>query len=290
MMRRTLVILYLGLFALACGSEEPTPTPTPAPPVAPCPSGRGPTMVRIPLSEGRSACVDTTEVTRAQYAAFLADGAAHGAGTRLAQCGDAPYRDEPDASCLAEPKVCKGNCDAHPQVCVSHCSAQGFCAWAGKKVCGTLKGVPADVKTLNDARVTPWLAACGGGADELGEVRKPFPYGSALDSTKCNTEGQAGSGCAAAPNSCGTVPAGSLPGCQGEGVYAGIFDMSGNVQEWVGLTDQSASSPIPSAPFRGGSFERHNFSEFGDYTCDASGGSSTINLGAPYIGFRCCAD
>src|SRR5690349_9742791 len=35
-----------------------------------CPSGRGPSMVRIDLA-GVSFCIDSTEVTRDQYTAFL---------------------------------------------------------------------------------------------------------------------------------------------------------------------------------------------------------------------------
>lgn len=135
---RSLIVLSVSLVVVACGGEDPPAGPAETPP-APCPSGRGPAMVRIPMSEGRSACIDATEVTREQYAAFLADSNAHGAGSRLESCGIAPYKDEPDAACLAEPVVCKGDCARHPQVCVSHCNAQAFCKWAGKRLgCGSI--------------------------------------------------------------------------------------------------------------------------------------------------------
>jgi formylglycine-generating enzyme required for sulfatase activity len=247
-------------------------------------------MVRISLAEGRTACIDSTEVTREQYATFLADTNAHGAGTRLESCGKPPFRDDPDVTCEKEPGVCKGDCSRHPQVCVSHCNAQAFCAWAGKKICGTVTGVPATAKSLGDARVAIWLAACGGGSDADGWPAKAFPYGDTLDSSKCNTEGRAGSGCKASPATCGTVPTGSLPSCRGDGAFAGIFDMSGNAQEWIGLTDENARAPIPQANYRGGAFAKSFFDPSSDFACATSGGSTSIDLALPSVGIRCCAD
>lgn len=287
---RPFIVLSVGLVVVACGGEDPPAGPAETPP-APCPSGRGPAMVRIPMSEGRSACIDSTEVTREQYAAFLADSNAHGAGSRLESCGIAPYKDEPDAACLAEPVVCKGDCARHPQVCVSHCNAQAFCKWAGKSLCATLPGVPPTVKTMVDARVMPWLSACGGGSEATGAVVRDYPYGDTFDATKCNTDSRPGTGCKVSPSTCGTVPVGSLPGCRGDGVYAGIFDLSGNVQEWMGLTEENARAVVPGAESVGGSFQKAVFDASRDFSCLGAGGrGGTMQLTRADVGFRCCAE
>ncbi len=247
-------------------------------------------MVRVPLANNRSVCIDTTEVTRAQYAAFVSDSNGHDQGTRLDACGKAPFRDDPDAACSQQAVVCKGDCAAHPQVCVTHCNAQAFCAWAGKRLCSTVKGVTPDAIALGDARVAEWIAACGNGAGTEGDPRTIFPYGSSLDSAKCNTDGHTPTGCAVSPGSCGTLPTGSLQGCRGEGASDKVFDMSGNVHEWMGLTDESAKSPVPRAQFRGGSFSKSLFDPSGDFACVTSGGSAAIDLPVADIGIRCCAD
>lgn len=286
---RPFIVLSVGLVVVACGGEDPPAGPAETPP-APCPSGRGPAMVRIPMSEGRSACIDSTEVTREQYAAFLADSNAHGAGSRLESCGIAPYKDEPDAACLAEPVVCKGDCARHPQVCVSHCNAQAFCKWAGKRLCGTLAGVRATATAMIDARVATWVSACGGGSTATGALNNDYAYGADFDGNKCNTEGRAGTGCKVAPSTCGTVPVGSLPECRGAGVYSQIFDLSGNVHEWIGLTDEAAAALNPQASYLGGSFGRAIFSGSRDFSCLGTNGSTTVSIPFSNVGFRCCAD
>lgn len=279
------------VIALGCGSEAPpTESPDAAAPPAPCPAGRGPSMVRIPMAEGRTACIDSTEVTRDQYAAFLGDSSAHGAGSRVDGCGTAPYRDDPDPSCVTDPVVCKNDCGRHPQVCVTHCNAQAFCKWAGKKLCGILGGGPTTAESLGDARVSSWVSACGGGSHATGAPAREYAYGRDFDATKCNTETRPGSGCKASPTSCGTVPVGSLEGCQGAGPYAGIFDMSGNVHEWIALTDANATAINPQSDYVGGSFEKAVFDPRRDYSCLGGGGSASAVLALANVGFRCCAD
>jgi formylglycine-generating enzyme required for sulfatase activity len=246
-------------------------------------------MVRIPMSEGRTACIDTTEVTREQYAAFLADTNAHGAGSRLPNCGAAPYQDEPEAACSKEPTVCKGDCARHPQVCVTHCNAQAFCSWAGKKLCGTVGDVVPTLPALEDPRVSVWAAACGAGSTDLGRARRGYPYGDEFEPTACNTEGRAGSGCAASPSSCGTVPVGSIERCRGPEPFA-VYDMSGNAREWIALSESESTRAKPYAVHMGGSFDRFDFDPPQDFGCSASRKQEAFGVALPTIGFRCCAD
>ncbi|HEY3321607.1 MAG TPA: protein kinase [Planctomycetota bacterium] len=74
-----------------------------------------------------------------------------------------------------------------------------------------------------------WKTACKGA-----EKTNPWPYGPKADSNKCNTDGNA------------VMAAGSKPDCRSS---IGVYDMSGNVAEWV-----SADGNDTNAPTRGGSF------------------------------------
>ena len=65
-----------------------------------------------------------------------------------------------------------------------------------------------------------WRLACAGPTDD------PFPYGGTYDDDACNACDPS-FGCPIGD----VAPVGSLASC--EGGYSGIFDMSGNVSEWV---------------------------------------------------------
>jgi len=92
-----------------------------------CPGNGGPSMVMLP----QGYCIDSTEVTRDQYAAWLATTPTLPASTD-ANCGwksTASYN--ADATCMANNPtyVCQGTaCGNHPQVCVDWCDAYAYCA------------------------------------------------------------------------------------------------------------------------------------------------------------------
>ncbi len=109
---------------------------------APCPPGM--------VSTG-SYCIDQYEVTRADYAAFLATNPPPPASCSL----------DPDPDCMKLPEVCQSNCDQHPQVCVAGCVAFWFCSALGKQNCS--------VKQLANA--------CGSTS---------YPYGAVYDPSACN--------------------------------------------------------------------------------------------------------
>lgn len=89
-----------------------------------------------------------------------------------------------------------------------------------------------------------WTRACGG----------RFPYGRDYDSDRCNTESGAAS------------PAGSRKGCRSRW---GVYDMSGNVAEWVA---------------GGAAMGGHASSDAGHASCLSRSGSSKMT------GFRCCSE
>ena len=136
-------------------------------------------------------------------------------------------------------------CDyAHtmPWTSVSYEDAKNACLDAGKRLC----------------TVEEWMAACGAGA---------YPYGDAYQAATCND----------AENDEGAALAtGSMSACHGT---SGIFDMSGNVQEWV-----------EGGYLMGGSYI-YGKDKREDLRCNAA---LEVNVNTftptPSVGFRCCSD
>lgn len=224
----------------------------------PCPVGRGPAMVVVADMDG-SFCVDSTETSDRQFNAFLAE----------------PKANLPPAPAACSSKLAFGGItradDDLPVVNVDWCDAWMFCAWAGKRLCGSRNGMLInDFTPANDPKISEWFAACSRSG-----TRK-YPYGAAFMSAACN-------GCART-GSCdgGASPAvsvGSLPGC--EGGYGGIFDMSGNVAEWEDNCDGETCPPRGGG--RSGAFDAP--------ACDiqAMPPVSTRSGSADVVGIRCCA-
>jgi formylglycine-generating enzyme len=279
-----LLALPFALLALGCSSETPAPNADAggsdagaeaAALAKPCPSGKGPTMVRVP-ARGTSQCIDSTEVTRVQYAAFLADVKAGVTLTRDALCTSNASVDI-DSDCMNERLYCKSNCDQHPQVCVSWCAAHAYCAWAGKKLCGSLDGSVLFGPTP-DLKKSAWMNICGSGTRDDGEPELKYSYGEDYQADACNT------GSCDTKGDCGTAPVGSFPKCQGQGPFAGVFDMVGNVSEWV---DERGNGSATSVGYRGSDFDRDAV------ISGCNGVTSTADLptlASPYTGIRCCAD
>ena len=157
---------------------------------------------------GATFCIDTTEISRAQYAAFLATTPTTSA--QAAECAwnttFVPNADWPDAGAVANPEL--------PVTSVDWCDAVAYCSAFGKRLCGGVGGGPSEFeREAGAARSGEWYVACSHNGDQL------FPYGTTQDPTACNG---ADGGSA--------KPVGSVARCQGG--YPGLFDMTGNVQEW----------------------------------------------------------
>ena len=117
--------------------------------------------------------------------------------------------------------------------------------------------------------MSEWYNACSAAGTTA------YPYGPTYVAGTCNVGGTT------------LVAAGSLPNCRGTGApFDELFDMSGNVREWVdsctgtfGATDSCAR--------RGGGIDAE--SGFERSSCDETH-SSPRNTTSTGIGFRCCAD
>jgi formylglycine-generating enzyme required for sulfatase activity len=140
--------------------------------------------------------IDRTEVTNAQFAAFLND---EGNQTE----GGATWLDTEDENCLMEQSggefQPKGDYADHPVILVSWYGAAAYCEWAGARL-------PTEAE---------WEYAARGPEGHL------YPWGD--DDPTCDLAQY--SDCSGR-----TVPVGGLP----DGAsWCGALDMAGNVWEWV---------------------------------------------------------
>lgn len=207
-----------------------------------------------------SFCIDSTEVTRAAYEAWLASFPVP-SNTSPECVGNATFAPEP--SCVSAPTVCHGvGCGSHPQVCVDWCDAKAFCEAAGKRLCGGVGGAALNAAHLADPHVDEWHGGCTTAGGSV------YPYGTFYQPTWCNGE-NALKGT--------TAPSASMALCTTP-MKSGIFDMSGNAAEWEDYTEFHAS-----ASTRGGSFASNKSS----LACSQHT-MLPIATHSPEIGFRCC--
>jgi len=106
-----------------------------------------------------------------------------------------------------------------------------------------------------------------------------YPYGDTYKATACNT---------GAPTESAQYIANvrSYPMC--EGGYAGLYDMSGNVEEWVDACDKNTGSG-DSCASAGASAYLGGLTA-AEITCADSFYNTPRNTRYVMLGFRCCAD
>lgn len=217
-----------------------------------CPGSGGPSMVSIGY-----VCVDSTEVTRADYSAWLATKPS--TAKQVSGCeGNSSF--DPDPTCMSQPDVCASNCDSHPQTCVNWCDASAYCASVGKQLCATF------------ANSGSWQPQ---NPNELGQAcqdntTEQYPYGQSPLPSACDGS-DLGTGT--------TVPVGSLTKCARTYSDGTIYDLVGNVWEWEGTCDTSGCIA------RGGSYKETSKAN----TCSAQSSPYPRDYVASDLGFRCCA-
>jgi sulfatase modifying factor 1 len=228
----------------------------------PCPEFGDMKMVRV-FGVQHSFCIDSTEVTQAQYQQFLDDA--------------------PDLSTLWVSKACKNanitdvkpitfppapGTGSFPVGGVSYCDAEAFCSYAGKFVCGNLvDGGPLAPMDLNNPQRDMWARACAG------EKHRVYPYGDTYQASYCNGESQ---------HNNTTTEVSTLTMCVS--LDGAIYDLSGNVWEWINSCN--ADSNLADYCYaRGGA---HNGGE-PELTCAFSGFQAPRQQAQENLGIRCCA-
>ncbi len=239
---------------------------------AACDPGKGGPMRQIPTPDGGMMCIDETEVTVGQYQAFLASG----------QMVSLAKTDPAFARCAAkttyapscETDTCHGAACDLPQDCVDQCDAKLYCVWAGKRLCGAIGASPLALADVDDPTKNQWMNACTAGG-------QTWPYGNTYDSQACNTSDEM-------PEACGgPAITSSYPKCQApNGPYDQIFDLSGNLSEWVDASQEGADWPEQRCVIMGGSYVHY----LGDVSCSGATLQWPCNSENPEFGFRCCSN
>jgi formylglycine-generating enzyme required for sulfatase activity len=184
-------------------------------------------MVRVEHG-AQSFYIDATEVTNEAYLAWLMKSPSptssdpHCGWNTSVHPGTLDGCPQPsDPQCDAMVSGFESYALLHPKepvACVDFCDATAYCEGQGKHICGGPKGAFIEIQTepgpfVSDA--SQWYFACSGGQGNK------YPYGPTLQMGLCN-DGFANRGM--------VVDVGETT-CQGG--FPGIFDMSGNVDEWV---------------------------------------------------------
>jgi hypothetical protein len=182
-----------------------------------CPPGKGGPR----LKPAGKFCIDESEVTNGHYRVFL-DKVVRSELTLPPECAA-----KTDFIPVSSPEVMWSNQRPadFPVVNIDWCDAYAFCAWAGKRLCGKIDGGVLTMNLSGNASVSQWASACSRDGTRL------YPYGAAGDGM-CNTRKPR------MPIAFGAVK--SYPRC--EGGYPGVFDLVGNVEEWIDACGPSSTT------------------------------------------------
>jgi len=178
--------------------------------------------------------------------------------------------------------------DNFPVIWVDWCDAYAFCKRSGKRLCGQISGTSIPTASFTDVTQDQWYQACT--SNNPGTY--VYPYGTTYSKTTCNGYGY---------NSLGMIAVGGAVNCHGPAApYNGVFDMSGNADEWEDSCDQvSSGGPVngdgrsDTCRTRGGSTYDGASMTTGDtpyfLTCGADWEGYTRQTQNHAVGFRCCA-
>jgi len=226
-------------------------------------------MLRIPVGT-QAYCIDPTEVTLAQYDAFVAK-LTPKAVTFPTQC---KWKNA-ESSFAPNPRPPGGS--NTPVRNVDWCDAWAYCDSLEKRLCGAITSStsskpPAPFTQFDDPNVDQWRHACSYSASPA------WPYGATADPSRCATSDRVIDGGTAS-----FVPVRSLTTCIGAAAELNaLYDMSGNVAEWEDSCMGTAGT-TDVCRVRGGSFR--------DRASNSScGAAMTRNRGdhSDWVGFRCC--
>ncbi len=244
-----------------------------------CPEGLpGPQLVLIDVGDD-AFCIDSTEITQIQYSQFVPH-----AGTTPAhpRCGfnesvvppnpaDLELVDPPAPPTLIYDAESPKNV---PVVMVDWCDAHLYCAWAGKRLCGGRAGVVLTAAADADPAQSEWAAACSA------DGTRDYPYGNEPKSGVCNDETalalRDGEPTLTAPK--------EMPLC--EGGYPGLYDMAGNVGEWIGACTIDEGTPDVDRCSSADNF----FAASATWMACAKQGTAYRRTVDVTTGIRCCAD
>ncbi|HEV3189780.1 MAG TPA: SUMF1/EgtB/PvdO family nonheme iron enzyme [Polyangiaceae bacterium] len=225
--------------------------------------------------------IDKTEVPVAAYAAWASANPGFAKWHTWCASWKAPGPSNPssDPTDTCATKIPASQVDPFaslkPIRCVDWCDAEAFCRTArGGRLCYvTVAGGSAQPENKNEE----WSSACSNSDTTV------WPWGNSAEGGVCNV-GQPPQGCGTTGFSCGPVQVQTFSACVDN---AGVFDLIGNVAEWLGVCNaqsiSNASSPCNTA---GGSYATDLVACHDGPTGQSVAKSSRL----PDLGFRCCYD
>ncbi|MBI2394389.1 MAG: SUMF1/EgtB/PvdO family nonheme iron enzyme [Deltaproteobacteria bacterium] len=222
-----------------------------APPSGDCGAVRGGPMVRV-----TGFCIDKTEVTRRAFNEYLAD--PKHLDHKPSFCGWNTTDEAPELN---------GASLDLPVGMVNFCDAATFCAWAGKRLCGSIDGGMNAPAAYKDPSKSEWFHVCSAGGAQT------YAYPGAYDAARCYSQ------------TITVGPVGAKAECSGATMpFSQVVDLSGNVKEWESSCDGSAPARTTGCRVRGGAYADGTATTCGE---DLSAAAETR---LPGYGFRCCKD
>jgi formylglycine-generating enzyme required for sulfatase activity len=209
----------------------------------------------VPVPVGGGYCIDSTEVTYANYEPWAQSKGINTPGPSPLCTWNTLY--------LAPVTLLGGN----PVTGINWCAAYTYCRDNGKRLCGALKGGQAPIIDGGSLE-SEWYVACSHNGT------RTYPYGSTYEAGACNDD--AGS----------LANAGSFTRCVGG--YPGLFDMTGNAAEWENACEDDGGNPDPDGVgcrIRGGAFD---FGTTFPATCNDEHRVQARSAIYAEVGFRCC--
>ena len=221
----------------------------------------GPAMAWIGVGDG-GFCIDSTEVTNAQFNDYVVTGV-NGAplGKHLPQACTVGVAPAPER--VSDPRL--ADLPVSGQA-LTFCYAWSYCEWAGKRLCGGL-GDGGVVSSAADPHDLEWYYACANGSRDT-----TYAYGDEVEDGACNVSSGA------------PADAGAHARCHGlDGSFAQVFDLTGNVGEYVNNVDGTGNLAAVGSTFD----PAYNSGDLG--TCAFAKGFNGTVQGIDAVGFRCCA-
>lgn len=222
----------------------------------------------VPITGGYT--IDATETTSTQYRTWLASAPTVPPPTVNDVCGWKTGYNRGTTS---------GNL---PIMSVDWCDGWAYCYGVGKRLCGQIGGGALTPDFGNPYTQGQWWNACAAGV-----AANIFPYGTTYQAGFCNEDGPVGSAVAVV---------GSFPKCTVTTPgYTGVFDLSGNVAEWIDACDTYMPSATPDAAAPNAAANHCGISGGGFYSdvdthyrCDTMDiqPRKSVQTG---VGFRCCS-
>ncbi|HEU4582964.1 MAG TPA: SUMF1/EgtB/PvdO family nonheme iron enzyme [Polyangiaceae bacterium] len=231
--------------------------PQPCPLSQPACEGDGQCVVRGPaLVSVGNYFIHATEVTVSQYGAFLTAKNGDVSGQSEVCSWNQSYWDY-DEHPIMEP----GN---QPIAYVDWCDAAAYCSWAGMRLCGRINGGPIARAEVFEPTLSQWYVACGG----------PGGGTDPNDNPMCNSS----------QGFSDIADVATFPGC--EGYFPGLFDMAGNVSEWVDGCDDATGAADVCYQMGGNIFDQKSYC---DEVYNDTEDAFRRDEKAVASGFRCCS-